>query len=447
MSESREERQKRLIEEALGLGPDGTPRERLAEAFSADRDPGFDTNSLVAFVSGTASATEREIVESAIAIDPDLRNQVDAMLATKAELELAGQQRYGPSVTSIRAKVAWFSWGGWATATAAAALAGVLLLRNPTEDTSRIEALSGELAKVTASLGSARSEQSDLERRMSLSEDQRSRLLEQLANADLASKAQRREIEELRSRPSAGDRSPVAVQTTTSKQNRIVLQDGEAQIVETPNGLARVESMPDPRASISLNAEKTGSRMIEATRGAVRWPAGKSHPQVPTGTIKFELSAPVLTAVRETKPTFRFAPIEGAEKYVVRVYESNSLVAELLTSRTSVVMTGELMRGTEYRWTLTAISFDEREITVSTAGKYAAGFRVLSDSEQQELNRQLAEASGSILDEIKILAEFGLVDDAIAACDRLIAGDPSSRLARDIKLRLEKQRASLREKN
>ena len=117
MSNSREDKQRKLIEHALGLSPEGDALSRLGEAFSATQDPGFDRDSLAEYVAGTANAEQRETVEAAMAIDPAIRAEVDAMLATKAELELAGS--YGPTTAAPRNKSSWLTWGGWATATAA----------------------------------------------------------------------------------------------------------------------------------------------------------------------------------------------------------------------------------------------------------------------------------------------------------------------------------------
>jgi len=440
MSNSREDKQRKLIEHALGLSPEGDALSRLGEAFSATQDPGFDRDSLAEYVAGTANAEQRETVEAAMAIDPAIRAEVDAMLATKAELELAGS--YGPTTAAPRNKSSWLTWGGWATATAAAAVAGIALLRTPELDTARVDALTADLARAVASAETANAAKSDLEQRIALSEAERNDLLRQIEAATLASQAQRTELEELRSRP---DRPVSPVRTPRSTSDRVVLRDGNKEVVETPNGLALVEPLESVAATATIDQNKIGTRSVEATRGTVRWPAGKSHPDVPEGPLTYDLSAPTLTAIRETKPTFRFAAIPGAERYVVRVYENNTLVSELSGSQTVLSSDQPLPRGKQYRWTLTAISFDGREVTVANAAMFSASFRILSDSEETELAQRLANET-SLLKQIGIYAEYGLVDEAIAACDRLIAGDPRSKLAKDLKKRLLKQRANLREK-
>lgn len=62
------------------------------------------------------------------------------------------------------------------------------------------------------------------------------------------------------------------------------------------------------------------------------------------------------TTIRSTRPEFRWRPVEGAEKYLVRIFdERDEMVFETTTARASLAYDGTTLdHGKEYLWTVSA---------------------------------------------------------------------------------------------
>lgn len=448
MAKDKEEIRKQLLDQALGLGEAADRQTQIAEAFSTD--PGFSEESLIAYVAGESSPLEREIVEAAMEADEGIRAQVEAMLEAKAEMQLRPQVAVR-NATPERRRAPWWSWGGWATAGAAAVVAGIVILSpRPVTDQS-------ELAQLTTKLNSMESQNAELLARATTAES----TLESLkatgtsAGPDSTMPGITRTGPRGQTPPRGGTTRPDKPITRSGGPDSVaslgdgdnVLKDGDTTLVETPNGLASVEMVPDPVAAIQLEEKSVSPRNIDQPRGAMKWPLKTGTSQsTTTGEIEFDLLSPTHAAVRQSKPTFRFTKVAGAKSYILRVYLGQRKVAEIKTEQSEATLETELPRGESYRWTVTAVSEDGREVTQSNAGDFAASFRVLSDMEIEMLEDRLARAGKSKIEQLKVLTSFGLADEAVEVAKSLRDENPKSELARRILQSLQDQMKRLREK-
>ncbi len=443
MAKDKEEIRKQLLDAALGQGEAPERRTRIVEAFSAD--PGFSEDSLIAYVAGQSSPLEREIVEAAMEIDPGIRAQVDAMLEAKAEMQLRPQVAVR-NPEPERQRAPWWPWGGWATAGAAAVVAGIVIL-SPRPSTDQTE-----LVQLTSRLNAVESQNADLLARATNAET----TLESLKSAGVPSgpdtvrsgagrpgtQSEPRVGVTGPSKPTVRSGGPDSVASLGNGEN--VLKDGDTTLVETPNGLASVELIPDPVVAIQIDEASVSPRKVDKPRGAITWPLRTGNTQSPA--VEFELHSPAHSSVRATKPTFRFSKVEGAEGYILRVYLEERKVAEVKGESNELTLEADLPRGESYRWTVTAISADGREVTQSNAGDFAAAFRVLSDMEIDMLEDRLNRAGKSKIEQLKVLTSFGLADEALEVAKSLREENPKSELARRILESLQDQMKKFREK-
>jgi len=444
MGNSREEKIRKLIKESVMPATSEERADRLREAMLGTGAPGFDHETLEAYVAGALPTVSREIVEMAMAEDDAIRQQVESMLEVKAELSLGRTpvaRRVEP--THTRRQSGWIAWGGWSLAAVTSAIAVFAVIRSQAveppapasgigqmvamQDLERTnEDLRGQIRQFESTLAEV-NQQLDEARRLNLG----------TTRPDQAT---------TRIRPPRTGTSATSGTPSVRSAPKVALQDGPTTIVETPSGLATLEAIPDPVAGVAIDGERIGPRQVERDRGAVRWPAGQAHPDVPTGSIDVELVDPCLTAVVETTPSFIFQPIPGAVRYSIRIFLGSKLVAEQSSDETQFTLEVALEPGQEYRWTLTGHSQDGREITIATAGDFAATFRVLSDGERERYLGALAEDSDSKLHRIRTSAKFGLAAEAERQAKALLADNPDSGLARSIVDKLVNQRSALRKK-
>lgn len=444
MAESREEKVRKLIEESVSPATSERREDRIREAMLGAGAPGFDHETLEAYVAGALPPASREIVEMAMEEDDAIRLQVESMLEVKAELSLGRTpvaRRVEPTTT--RRQSGWIAWGGWSLAAVTSAIAIFAVIRSQAGESTAPASGGGQMV---AMQGLERTNE-DLRGQISQFESKLAEVNQQLDEARRANLGTTRPDQTTaETRPPRTGASATSVTPSTRSAPKVALQDGSTTIVETPSGLATLEAIPDPMAGIAIDGERIGARQAERGRGAVRWPAGQAHPDVPTGSINVELVDPCLTAVVETTPTFTFRPIPGAVRYSIRIFLGSKLVAEQSTEQTELSLEAALEPGREYRWTLTGHSQDGREITVATAGDFAATFRVLSDGERERYLGALAEDSNSKLHRIRTAAKFGLAAEAERQAKALLAENPNSSLARGIVAKLVDQRSALRKK-
>jgi hypothetical protein len=138
------------------------------------------------------------------------------------------------------------------------------------------------------------------------------------------------------------------------------------------------------------------------------------------------LLSPVAAVVATTQPTFRWKRVNGATAYTVTIYHNN--LKEIVSSKT---LTGTqwasppLTRDRTYSWQIRAIR-DNREMISPSPDAREARFRVLSQSEVDDLGRIKEAYAKSHLTLGVIYARMGLFDEAATEFRALLDANPGS---------------------
>jgi len=153
----------------------------------------------------------------------------------------------------------------------------------------------------------------------------------------------------------------------------------------------------------------------------------RGHPTDPSLTVL----APVVTVVRDGRPTFRWTLFPGAESHQVQVFDPEfRKVAE-----SGPIAGGEwtperpLPAGGVYTWQIVARRGDVEAIAPGPRSEEAR-FRVLTAAEAGELERAIGESRGSPLALGVLYARAGLLDEAERELAQVVAANPRSAAAR-----------------
>jgi tetratricopeptide (TPR) repeat protein len=150
------------------------------------------------------------------------------------------------------------------------------------------------------------------------------------------------------------------------------------------------------------------------------------------GQKSFIPLSPVGAAVATTQPTFRWKRVNGATAYTVTIYGNN--LREIVSSET---LTGTqwtpppLARDRSYSWQIRAIR-DNREMISPSPDAREARFRVLSQSEVDNLARIKEAYSKSHLALGVIYARMGLFDEAETEFRALLKANPDSSIVKQL---------------
>jgi FtsZ-binding cell division protein ZapB len=150
------------------------------------------------------------------------------------------------------------------------------------------------------------------------------------------------------------------------------------------------------------------------------------------GQRSFIPLSPVGAVVATTQPTFRWKRVSGATAYTVTIYRNN--LKEIVSSQT---LTGTqwtsppLARDRTYSWQIRAIK-DDREMIWPSPDAREARFRVLSQSEVDDLERIKEAYAKSHLALGVIYARMGLFDEAATEFRALLAANPSSPIVKQL---------------
>jgi tetratricopeptide (TPR) repeat protein len=150
------------------------------------------------------------------------------------------------------------------------------------------------------------------------------------------------------------------------------------------------------------------------------------------GQRSFIPLSPVGAVVATNQPTFRWKRVSGATAYTVTIYRNN--LKEIVSSQT---LTGTqwnsppLARDRTYSWQIRAIK-DDREMIWPPPDAREARFRVLSQSEVDDLERIKATYAKSHLTLGVIYAQMGLFDEAATEFRALLAANPGSPIVKQL---------------
>src|ERR1051325_9760722 len=223
--------------------------------------------------------------------------------------------------------------------------------------------------------------------------------------------------------------------------NVVTLNDGPGQVTLDEKGnLAGVPAEYQQMVKQTLTSQQVVTPHVLSEligkSGVLMGPAEEGHP--------IALLSPVGTAVIGVRPVFRWRALDGAEGYVVKIYDAdfNEVAASPQLSGTVWTATRSLERGRTYSWQLTARA-GGKEIVSPIKPAPDAKFMVLNQTKAGEVAHAKTASGNSHLTLGILYAQSGLLDDAEREFQALLRANPKSTLVRKL-LRIvrEKRRSS-----
>jgi anti-sigma factor RsiW len=151
--------------------------------------------------------------------------------------------------------------------------------------------------------------------------------------------------------------------------------------------------------------------------------------------------SPIATVVRTPRPVFRWSAHPGARGYVVTVYgpDFDHVMSSPTLTDTAWTATAGLKPGITYQWQVTA---DTTEGPVRAPAPPApdARFRIIDAAAAKTLDRDLARAGSSQLLKGLLLSQAGVLDEAEQAFEALQAENPDSKRVADLLARVRERR-------
>jgi hypothetical protein len=264
----------------------------------------------------------------------------------------------------------------------------------------------------------------------------------------IALNAERRENEKLKQDHQAAIASVADLQNQLAQlkspevsANVVTLNDGPGQVTLDEKGnLAGVPAEYQQMVKQTLTSQQVVTPHVLSEligkSGVLMGPAEEGHP--------IALLSPVGTAVIGVRPVFRWRALDGAEGYVVKIYDAdfNEVAASPQLSGTAWTATRSLERGRTYSWQLTARARG-KEIVSPIKPAPDAKFMVLDQTKASELTHAKNASRNSHLTLGILYAQSGLLEDAEREFQALLRANPQSTLVHKL-LRIvrEKRRSS-----
>jgi hypothetical protein len=218
---------------------------------------------------------------------------------------------------------------------------------------------------------------------------------------------------------------------TPAAPTTIALKDGSGFVaVDSEGNVSGLESL-SPADQEAVRATLAKQRvampsMLASLAGSTAMLRGR-----PVEGVSFPILSPVGKVVRTKRPTLRWGALDGANDYVVSIFDRNfKKVAESQPqSGTEWTVTNPLPAGAVYTWHVVANRNGEK-LTSPEAPAPEARFMVLDEARMEELNRAQQLYKGSHLTLGTLYARSGLLDDAEREFQLLLRDNPNSPVAR-----------------
>ncbi|NLN76775.1 MAG: hypothetical protein GX139_10760 [Armatimonadetes bacterium] len=142
-----------------------------------------------------------------------------------------------------------------------------------------------------------------------------------------------------------------------------------------------------------------------------------------------QLVFPAEKMLIEQTPTFKWSPVELAEDYRIRIFDtSGHLVAEQIVTDNTFTAAAPLTRGQVYSWRV-GVRFSETDQWTESA---AGGFAILSAEGYETISRAQKDFAGSHLALGAAYESAGLYDEAASEYRSLQKSNPDSSLAKKL---------------
>jgi cell division protein FtsB len=366
---------------------------------------------LAAYVEGALDPTDREIADGHLEFCARCVAELDELRAFARQMEAYPAKKYAPVVPSPTHETLPSFAKRWWQRFETSWRSPVLWL--PV----RLASL-GLIVALLLWAASLKSQNSRLQTALS-DERQRNETLQQDAQAANAFVAElRNQLAQLKS---AGQSASSIV---------VTLNDDGGQVTLDKNGnVAGVSPEYQQAVKQTLATERIETPPLLAgligKSGTLMGPTAEGHP--------FALLAPLGTVVMSDRPTFRWRALEGADSYVIRIYDAefNEVAVSPQLSETAWPLGQALERGRTYSWQVTA-RVGEREVRSPIKPAPEARFMVLDRAKANELAKAKNAGAGSHLTLGILYAQAGLLDDAERELQSLLRANPQSALAQKL---------------
>jgi anti-sigma factor RsiW len=374
---------------------------------------------LASYVEGGLDQTDREIVDSHLKLCEQCSGELDGLRTFATELAAYPAKEYGPRAPwSVGEKLLRFGKG----------------LRQRAKRLWRLPAL---WLPVAASLG------------LVIALISVGILLSRNSQLQTALDAERRENEKLKQDYQAANASVTELESQLAQlksielppsRNVVTLNDGSGQVTLNEDGnLAGVpqayqETVKQTLTSHQITTPEMLSELIGKS-GVLMGPADPGHP--------IPLLSPVGTVVMGDRPVFRWRALDGAEGYLVKVYDEdfNEIAASPSLTQTAWTATRSLQRGRTYSWQVIA-RVGGKEISSPVKPAPDAKFMVLNQQKASELIQAKSASGNSHLTLGILYAQAGLLDDAEREFLTLLRANPQSALVQKLLRSVREKRRS-----
>jgi hypothetical protein len=214
---------------------------------------------------------------------------------------------------------------------------------------------------------------------------------------------------------------------TPSRREELLLTDGGRRIIlDSQGNLSGLDSVP--LNYVSLVKEALTDERVRIIDPRFPGQAG-THVRGSGEGESFRLWSPVAAAVLSERPTFKWEPLAGAERYVVFVRDLTSDIEIESQAITGTEWTPEaaLMRGHAYGWAVEAAK-EGRRIHAPSAQSADARFKILDKTKADELTRAKSASGGSHLVMGILYARYGLVTEAETEMEKLRSENPRNQV-------------------
>jgi hypothetical protein len=410
-------------------------RRDLNEAAREAGPPGADE--IDAYVAGRASAAEREVIDSWLADDPALREEVDALMAMRQTIE-------GDAGAAAKSAPREVSTPAPAPAPAPASVPAPTAAPTRTAAPARTTPSSGVQTRPTATRPAAPTSLHGTARQMRAQPIRTAAMLAIAASLAFfilwVASPGRPPVDSERA---SGGGSAGTGSAGSGKAASGAAGSGSAGSAAAP---AATLTLRDAGGEVSLlaNGELRGLDGLEVShRSAVQFALAKGRLEMPPQVDALAASAsalrapgdaaappalrvvkPLATTVRTERPTFEWTAVPGASSYRVRIADAalNPVVESPILTTTSWTPDAPLPSGRVLMWQVEAQT-PGGAIVAPAPPAAEARILVLRSADAEGLRRELSAAKDSDLATAVALARRGVLDEADAALARLAAAN------------------------
>jgi anti-sigma factor RsiW len=235
--------------------------------------------------------------------------------------------------------------------------------------------------------------------------------------------------------------SPVNSEATATNQSSqepesnprlaVELIDGDHRVTLTSEGnLLGLESASAQTQNEVISALKSGRVGSPSFMAELK---GHSGRLMGAASSDYGLLNPIATAVESRTPTFRWRAIDGAESYIVTIYDLDSKKIEGSgpLAETKWKASAPLERGRVYTWQVRA-SKHGQEVLLPPPAAPEAKFKIIDAAKAQELAQERRREARSHLMLGLAYANAGLLDDSVRELRKLVVANPKSSVARSL---------------